>query len=92
MDEGQRNGKFSQNGKLVTHVRVTKCRLFDSQVRDHAYYVFRFKCKKLRPYLSVHARSMEVMLWQKFEYYRYYSGFITLDTLIIAKGLHLSAL
>ena len=35
MDEGQRNGKFSQNGKLVTHVRVTKCRLFDSQVRDH---------------------------------------------------------
>ena len=71
---------------------VTKCRLFDSQVRDHAYYVFRFKCKKLRPYLWVHARSMEVMLWQKFEYYRYYSGFITLDTLIIAKGLHLSAL
>ena len=48
MDEGQRNGKFSQNGKLVTHVRVTKCRLFDSQVRDHDY-VFRFKCKKLRP-------------------------------------------
>ena len=35
MDEGQRNGKFSQNCKLVTHVRVTKCRLFDSQVRDH---------------------------------------------------------
>ena len=34
--EGQRNGKFSQNGK-VGHscVRVTKSRLYDSRVRDH---------------------------------------------------------
>ena len=40
--EGQRNGKFSlngksgQNGKLGhSSVRVTKGRLYDSQVRDH---------------------------------------------------------
>ena len=35
MAEGQRNGKFSQNGKLGhSCVRVTKGRLYDSQVRD----------------------------------------------------------
>ena len=34
--EGQRNGKLSQNGKLGhSCVRVTKGRLYDSQVRDH---------------------------------------------------------
>ena len=34
--EGQRNGKFSQNGKLgCSCVSVTKVRLYDSLVRDH---------------------------------------------------------
>ena len=40
--EGQRNGKFSLNGKFDQNgklghscVRVTKGRLYDSQVRDH---------------------------------------------------------
>ena len=34
--EGQRNGKFIQNGKLGhSCVRVTKGRLYDSRVRDH---------------------------------------------------------
>ena len=33
--EGQRNGKFSLNGKLgYSCVRVTKGRLYDSRVRD----------------------------------------------------------
>ena len=33
--EGQRNGKFSQNGKLgLSCVRVTKSRLYGSRVRD----------------------------------------------------------
>ena len=36
MVEGQMNGKFSQNGKLGhSCARVTKNRLYDSQVRDH---------------------------------------------------------
>ena len=36
MVEGQRNGKFSQNGKLGhSCVRVTKGRLYDSRIRDH---------------------------------------------------------
>ena len=34
--EGQRNGKFSQNGKLGhSCVRVMKSRLYESRVRDH---------------------------------------------------------
>ena len=34
--EGQRNGKFNQNGKLGhSCVRVMKGRLYDSRVRDH---------------------------------------------------------
>ena len=34
--EGQRNGKFSQNGKLGhSCTKVTKSRLYDSRVRDH---------------------------------------------------------
>ena len=48
--EGQRNslnGKFGQNGKIGhSCVRVTKGRLYDSQVRDH---VIVLKCKQLRP-------------------------------------------
>ena len=33
--EGQRNGKFSQNGKLGhSRARVTKSRLYESRVRD----------------------------------------------------------
>ena len=36
MVEGQRNGKFSQNGKLGhSCVKVTKRRLYESQVREH---------------------------------------------------------
>ena len=36
MVEGQRNGEFSQNGKLgLSCARVTKSRLYDSRVRDH---------------------------------------------------------
>ena len=36
MVEGQRNGKFGQNGKLGhSCVRVTTGKLYDSQVRDH---------------------------------------------------------
>ena len=36
MVEGQRNGKFCQNGKLGhSCARVTKSRLYDSRVRDH---------------------------------------------------------
>ena len=36
---GQRNGRFSQNGKLGNScVRVTKSKLYDSQVRDHAVH------------------------------------------------------
>ena len=34
--EGQRNGKFSQNGKLShSCVRVTKGRLYESRITDH---------------------------------------------------------
>ena len=33
---GERNGKFSQNGKLGhSCTKVTKSRLYDSRVRDH---------------------------------------------------------
>ena len=41
MAEGQRNGKLSLNGKLGhSSVRVTKCRLCDSQVRDRVIVHF----------------------------------------------------
>ena len=45
--EGQRNGKFSQNGKLGhSCVRVTKRR----RVRNHVIvHLYRFKCKQLCP-------------------------------------------
>ena len=36
MDEGQRDGKFSLNGKLgLSRARVMKSRLYESRVRDH---------------------------------------------------------
>ena len=54
--EGQRNGKFSPNGKFgqndkLDHsfVRVTTCRLYDSPGQKSCYCAFRFKCKQLRP-------------------------------------------
>ena len=38
--EGQRNGEFSQNGKLGRScARVTKRRLYESRVRDHVVHL-----------------------------------------------------
>ena len=40
MFEGQRNGKFSQIGKLGhSCARVTKGRLYESRVRDHVVHL-----------------------------------------------------
>ena len=40
MIEGQRNGKFSQNGKLGhSCVRVMKSRVYDLRVRDHVVHL-----------------------------------------------------
>ena len=52
MVEGQRSGKFSQNGKLGhSCVRVTKGKLYDLRVRNHVivHLGLRFKCKQLHP-------------------------------------------
>ena len=44
------NGTFGQNGKLGhSCTNVTKGKLYDSRVSDHAIVHFRFKCKQLRP-------------------------------------------
>ena len=63
MADGQRNGKFSLNGKFGQNgklghscVRVTKSRLYDSQVRDHVIMHLGFKCKQLRPQLWLRGR------------------------------------
>ena len=63
MVEGQRNSKFSQNGKLGhSCVRVTKSRLYESRVRDH---VVHSGIKMLAaPPIIVGASSMAVPLWQ----------------------------
>ena len=48
--EGQRDGKFSQDGKLGhSCVRVTKGRLYESRVRHHIVYLHRYKSKQLHP-------------------------------------------
>ena len=48
--EGQRNVKFSQNGKLgLSCAKVTKSRLYDSQVRDYVVVHLGLKYKQLRP-------------------------------------------
>ena len=50
LSPGERNGKFSQNGKLGhSCTNVTKGKLYGSQDGDHAIVHFRFKCKQLRP-------------------------------------------
>ena len=65
--EGQRNGKFNQNGKL-DHlcVRVTKSRLYESRVRDHVKHL---GLNVSSSAIIVGAWSKVVMLWLQFECY-----------------------
>ena len=68
MVEWQRDGKFSQNGKLDhSCARVTKSRFYVSWVGDQVIahlglYVSSFS-------IIISTWSMAVMLWQHLEYY-----------------------
>ena len=65
--EVQRNGKFSQNGKLgLSCVRVTKSRLYEPWVRDRVIVHLGLKMSAASP-IIVGVRSMVVTLWQQFE-------------------------
>ena len=74
--EGQRNGNFGQNckfgwnGKLGhSCVRVTKGRLYDSQVRDHVIVHLGLNVSSSAYNLVMWL--IVVMLWQQYEYYYY---------------------
>ena len=68
MVEGQRNGKFSQNGKLGHSCgRVTKSRFYVSRVRDQVIAHLGLNVSSFSIIISTW--SMAVMLWQYLEYY-----------------------